>query len=734
MGFPLWVIGIVIIVLIIALSTSVYFVFRKKIGKKRTAVGARNDEETILEKSVVVNNPSFSSAVYPPAITPLYNIASSQNSSNLSSKHGLKNNHSSSTIPTTVPSSPYTTPSTKLIEEEKSLSSLAAKEANYPIPQHSSSTIKDDNMSFEEEEEMDDSSASYQPKSSFTIEIPKKINLPLPPPSSSFFADKMELDSTEAHDLYQAYLSASQEDPEEVSKLSLSNIQQKAANIRSSIYQSLRRKSTYGSNKSPPIGQFLDAMKNNSSSNSIKSPTSTKSPPSLESRRVSRQSSSASFRVPPRHPFLPPSPNPDSPAASSSESNHKKLLHQEEEPTSNKIMIDTLNQESYFSLPMTPVTPSPIGMKSKSLAIHQATSELTDYCSTVIDDINQFNTISLEDDSDEEHKKESEEEDMDSAQKAASAARKLIRSASRKSKTLSMIVTDEDAQAMFTSLQLEEKMPSTPDQIAKYATVRGRNNKKPPVNIDTFNTVRAKSVEQTMSDGTLSGKQSIRIRNQLNNAFGMEEGRSKKETTLKNLFSKPKDEDASLVLSSQQDTGVSEDILNKATSSPTESSPYSSKNNTLQKASSNVDTIRKMLQSSWSGNNIKESLSNSSLNSNRSSACYMGSIGSSGFQQSPVGSVNPRLQNQRLVSSSLRNNSQLAARSRPSMPSDFMEGPTPTVSFSTSTVQTMIPAEEEDRKQPKKSLGNLMKKQQKVRGKTPAQIEREKYLKSIDTQ
>jgi hypothetical protein len=163
----------------------------------------------------------------------------------------------------------------------------------------------------------------------------------------------------------------------------------------------------------------------------------------------------------------------------------------------------------------------------------------------------------------------------------------------------------------------------------------------------------------------------------------------------------------------------------------------------------NVDTIRRMLQSSWSGNNLKESGSSNSL----SSSDYMGSVGSSYRPiASPLGSVNPRLQNQHLVSLSLKANAvQQQGRSRPSMPVGFMnegEGPIPTASFSSSTVRTMIPADEEEneRSKPKSVMSNILGSRQprqpsklgervkKPTGKkTPAQIEREKYLKSLET-
>ncbi|KAI9006261.1 hypothetical protein CLU79DRAFT_780629 [Phycomyces nitens] len=111
---------------------------------------------------------------------------------------------------------------------------------------------------------------------------------------------------------------------------------------------------------------------------------------------------------------------------------------------------------------------------------------------------------------------------------------------------------------------------------------------------------------------------------------------------------------------------------------------------------SNVDTIRRMLQATWNASNVKESGSLSSLNSSDTGSTFR-----PGF--SPVGSINPRLQNQHLVSLSLRGHQHLQqqqAKRRPLMPMGFMdddtaEGPTPTVSFSSSTVQTMIPANED---------------------------------------
>ena len=180
---------------------------------------------------------------------------------------------------------------------------------------------------------------------------------------------------------------------------------------------------------------------------------------------------------------------------------------------------------------------------------------------------------------------------------------------------------------------------------------------------------------------------------------------------------------------------------------PTEkSSPNKS---TFPKSGNNVDTIRRMLRSSWSGNNLKHSGSSQTL----SSLSDMGSVGSSYYPSSPspFGSTNPRLQNQHLASLSLRSHS-VVHRSRPSMPTGFMnpqEGPVPTASFSSSTVRTMIPAEEVEEATirglevqeadmlNRKSLGIkvegccLQEQEQSNQAKTAAQRERERYLKSF---
>lgn len=75
-----------------------------------------------------------------------------------------------------------------------------------------------------------------------------KISLPLPPPSTSFFSDKMELDGDDAQDFYDMYLTNKNKQDNNFMSIDLdmpsfySNVQQKAATIKSTLRQSLRVK------------------------------------------------------------------------------------------------------------------------------------------------------------------------------------------------------------------------------------------------------------------------------------------------------------------------------------------------------------------------------------------------------------------------------------------------------------------------------------------------------------
>ncbi|KAG2198144.1 hypothetical protein INT47_001542 [Mucor saturninus] len=96
----------------------------------------------------------------------------------------------------------------------------------------------------------DESDYSYStPPEPSSQEI--KISLPLPPPSSSFFSDKMELNGDHGQDLFNMYLNSKPTEKSEFISIDLetgpsfyssatANIQQKAATMKNSLYQSLR--------------------------------------------------------------------------------------------------------------------------------------------------------------------------------------------------------------------------------------------------------------------------------------------------------------------------------------------------------------------------------------------------------------------------------------------------------------------------------------------------------------
>ncbi|KAI8394116.1 uncharacterized protein BYT42DRAFT_542269 [Radiomyces spectabilis] len=91
------------------------------------------------------------------------------------------------------------------------------------------------------------------------------IALPLPPPSSSLFADKLELNSNEANDIFQKYMNTGHHD-EEKSKGFVSvdldmpylyaNMQHKAATLRNTLRQSLRRQKS--NSKPAPIQEVFE--------------------------------------------------------------------------------------------------------------------------------------------------------------------------------------------------------------------------------------------------------------------------------------------------------------------------------------------------------------------------------------------------------------------------------------------------------------------------------------------
>ncbi|KAI8880563.1 hypothetical protein K501DRAFT_301918 [Backusella circina FSU 941] len=841
-GLPLWAIAVIVILFSIMCIGVVFYMLRKRLGK-RGSVGA---------DSVQKKNTTY------PAARPLMQSTSTIKDSHFSS---IVLNSTITPIPS-PPESPYLSRPSRTHQEEKKLNRYHDA---IPSPVASIPLKDDDNRSVWTED--------------IPLQSPEiKTSLPLPHPTSSFFADKMELDSDEAHDLYASYMNVSQhqlkdtgefmslEDTKHFYSSAAANIQQKAATIRNTLRQSMRRKSN--TNKPAPLSQFFEKTNNKDRSDN-------------NGTHMSRQSSSTSSRFPNSSlqtpnttpsliSLLPPSPRPDPPYShlpDYSRSRNKSLVSvttsttakEEEDVHSTKIMIDNIPPESYFSLPVSPSTPSPLGVKHHPLPV---VSTVTDMVTSTEKKMMESQFVEKEPSVNEEEVEKAEEVHPQLNEEAATAARRIIRSASKKSRTRSTAAPEESAQAMFSLIANSTTSPPLRD-VSKYATVRNkasipsekndcitagsvryRKEENRPLTLDIRNwTAEAPShsvktsPRRTVLSSTISGSATVSGRKRLPPLDTMPDFSSKQQNnqyqgesrsaTISRSFRLPSPENIGYTAKDQEEEKEEEEasayenrtsylststmqsaiklqeeghecsnsssnnnnnnnrvistqvsnysIVNEGSigfSSKRDSqasaipcsSPTASQNNTLNKVGNNMDAIRKMLQSSWSNNNLKESGSNSSISSssdigNRGS--YIGSVGSSSYKPvaSPLGSVNPRLQNQHLVSLSLKANQ---ANRRPAMPIDFMnhddipQGPEPTVSFSSSTVRTMIPAEEaeESRLNQKSMIGNILgsrrahppsklgesttkkiisqKSKFSPDGKTPAQKEREKYLKSLE--
>jgi hypothetical protein len=521
-------------------------------------------------------------------------------------------------------------------------------------------------------------------------------------------------------------------------------------------------------------------------------------------------------------------------------------------------MIDSIPPESYFSLPVSPSTPSPLGVKQHPLPAVATVAEMSAPSEKIAE--REPSISNVEEEEQEEEEEEDEKDHPEPNEEAATAARRIIRSASKKSRTRSTVAPEESAQAMFSLIANNTTTPPLHD-VSKYATVRN----KAPIPSEKKNGITAGSVRylkqenrpstldirnwtaeapshsvktsprRTVLSSTISGSATVSGRKRLPPLDTMPDFSSQQQqqqqtnyyqgearsATISRSFRLPSPENTSYKTENEQeeeeqDASAHENRTSYLSTSTMQSaikiqddgyqynsnsnqnrtistqfsnnslvdegsigfsskrdsqssaipcsSPSESKDNTLNKVGNNMDAIRKMLQSSWSNNNLKESESNSSISSSSdigNRASYMGSAGSSTYRPvaSPLGSVNPRLQNQHLVSLSLKANQ---ANRRPAMPIDFMnhddvpQGPEPTVSFSSSTVRTMIPADEAEESRPnqKSMIGNILgsrrahppsklgesttkkiisqKSKISPDGKTPAQKEREKYLKSLE--
>ncbi|KAI7876759.1 hypothetical protein K492DRAFT_181460 [Lichtheimia hyalospora FSU 10163] len=230
-------------------------------------------------------------------------------------------------------------------------------------------------------------SQQHQAKRKSSRKHESKISLPMPPASSSLFSDKMELSSEEAMELFDRYMNADLDKSNNNNNGGgfTANIQQKAATIRSTVRMSLRRKSTSKGGGSTPLNQLFDNDNNN------KPPAS----PSVSSHHTGSTPSLADHPLP---------PTPTTPSSSSRQPHYQQSI----------------------AVPPSPAPPTQTHDDNTTLpaAVEEAASAA-------------YNT--------------SGKANTNNNGNAAAAARRVIRTASRKSKTRSMLVNENDVMKMFSN-------------------------------------------------------------------------------------------------------------------------------------------------------------------------------------------------------------------------------------------------------------------------------------------
>ncbi|KAF7725833.1 hypothetical protein EC973_009257 [Apophysomyces ossiformis] len=538
------------------------------------------------------------------------------------------------------------------------------------------------------------------------------LSLPMPPTTTCLFSDKMELNSEEAQALFDQYV----KQKDDFVSIDLSdtpfyssaaaNIQHKAATIKSTLRQSLRRKSK---SAATPAHQLFNA------------PPVPKTKDDNKNQALSRQSSTASHvRCSPNarnelspSPVPPVSPSPPVPSPAPTSTRQTSPFHP---PPSSSLSMSE-NKKKANTHGMTNMQPS-ISDSYRSPQKHNDTEE------------------------DNEPKSEEDEEGT------MHAARRVIRSASRKARSRSMIVNPESTQCMFQEHETDIPSPALPkpnkniqragtiaarhvtDQTNFDGTIRG--SRKPSIPDAWRAPLPTSNLDDTVAErhhaphppplpitgsATMAGKTATAMAAKLQTSEGQyaqtlgrnamqrpgfaATGSTRGVKSLRAMFdqgsgnnqtsSEEKGSSAKHTVpdfsarDSQPSVRDTEDVAS--------AEKLSDENRTGR---SNVDTIRRMLQATWNANNLKESGSMTSITSSEMSG--HSTLRMMGI--SPPGSINPRLQNQHLVSLSLKARQQ--APRRPAMPSGFMtgggdelQGPTPTASFSSSTVRTMIPEDEQ---------------------------------------
>ncbi|KAG0167273.1 hypothetical protein DFQ28_000823 [Apophysomyces sp. BC1034] len=605
----------------------------------------------------------------------------------------------------------------------------------------------------------------------------------MPPPSTCLFSDKMELNSEEAQALFDQYMNKADDfvsidlNDRPFYSSAAANIQHKAATIKSTLRQSLRRQKSKA--HTTPAHQLFSNMPPPKSKDEHKS-----SVPSRQSSITSRSRRSSTVKSdPPPATLSPTSPSP------------------------------------VISSPMPQIAVSPASSQMLSFTKDRKRDE--DIHSAVKTQLDRSDSYKIQKDHESttitntpKEEEEEEEEDKEEEEKTMHAARRVIRTASRKARSRSMIVNAEGTQRMF---QAQEEFLPPPaaarltdesqhadtmavrrrmiDQNESDGTIRGIKKPSIPDGWRALTTAAAtddikfeRRLPPLSGSATVAGKtamammagltqpEDVRVntvgRNAAQHQAYAGTGSTRGVKSLRAMF------DQAEGSSQPMPTMADERGIQASTKYSLVDLPPKDNQRPLQDGEdlatadkqldcnragrSNVDTIRRMLQATWNANNLRESGSMTSLTSSEMSG--HSTLRMMGI--SPPGSINPRLQNQHLVSLSLKARQQ--PNRRPAMPSGFMtnnrgstdelQGPTPTASFSSSTVRTMIPEEDQKVRVGNRATGrdtiskrlalnssesdfgtmrNIGRQHQKyphpwVDDKTPAQQERDRYLNVDD--
>ncbi|SAM05335.1 hypothetical protein [Absidia glauca] len=321
------------------------------------------------------------------------------------------------------------------------------------------------------------------------IDQEKMATLPLPPPSTSLFSDKMELNSEDAMQLFERYMQTERTKGGlstidlDIPQQLVNTVQQKMGTIKSTLQQSLRRQKS--KSRAAPLNHMFD------------SPTTTaatKNPPCPDAPRksLSELSRHTSSSITPSTPTTTATldvvtPDVPSPALvkTSTTSPHGYLDRKQSSSSimdrHNTNITTTATTNTTTASALSPPLPSSQSIKSSTSG--SASSEPST-SSAIPCPPATFTTNTSHDDADDFYSKTGTISDT----AAIHAARRVIRSASRKSKTRSTLINEDAVLKMFNQptdfSDLDGDSPSQHNRdrrrastaVSGYTTVSGRSS------------------------------------------------------------------------------------------------------------------------------------------------------------------------------------------------------------------------------------------------------------------